>query len=176
MSRPERIYNPIMAMGFSAPHCRNGSCKYVRALDIYKKLKSTKKQKTYIQGPQSEQQFANRLRVFEKYDIFCAHCLDLPLTIDGYMIWLMDLSGSFAKSLYTALWTMKVMRAMTLLTMVKMTEDANPDWLSYIWRSPLAQERSSWRKKVWFDMFTCILISLNCSELGLKCSTLSVKR
>ena len=46
-SKPERIYNPIMAMGFSAmftfqldntmretmsaPHCCNGSCKYVWA-------------------------------------------------------------------------------------------------------------------------------------------------
>ena len=41
---PERIYNPITAMGFSAmftfqldntlpaPHCRNGSCRYVRAV------------------------------------------------------------------------------------------------------------------------------------------------
>ena len=46
-TKPERIYNPIMAIGFSAmftfqldntkrqtltaPHCRNGSCRYVRA-------------------------------------------------------------------------------------------------------------------------------------------------
>ena len=41
-SVPERIYNPITAMGFTfqldntktlpAPHCRNGSCRYVRAI------------------------------------------------------------------------------------------------------------------------------------------------
>ena len=90
-------------------------------------------------------------------------CLNLLLTMDGYMIWLMALSGSLAKSLYTALWTMNVMRSMTPLMMEKMTETANPDWFSYNWRFPLAQEtfmnkRSPW-SKVLFDMLTLIFVS-----------------
>ena len=72
----------------------------------------------------------------------------------------MALLGSLAKSLYTALWTMNAMRRMTQLMALKMTETPNPDWLSYNWRSLLAQEtfiskRSPWRK-VLFDIFTLI--------------------
>ena len=89
------------------------------------------------------------------------------LTIDGYIIWLMALLGSLAKSLYTALWTMNAIRRMTLLMMLKMTETPNPDWLSYNWRSLLAQEtfiskRSPWRK-VLFDMLTLIFVFLKLS-------------
>ena len=89
-----------------------------------------------FQGPQNEQQFSCLIDWgdFKTMIFLCAHvrfpCLNLTLTIDGYMILLMGLSGSFAKSLYTALWTMNVMRTMTLLTMEKMIEATNPDWLS----------------------------------------------